>query len=120
MTGLCGLGVLCTGKGRGCLSALEPRGAEGYTGWGQKQAETKTWKAWIWDFISSPLRSHWSADFGHISRAFVGISEASPCGVECGCSQKQRDLRATDCLSREGWTAVAEVKEVTGEKRLVI
>lgn len=77
-------------------------------------------RPWIWDFISSPLRSHWSAGFGHISRAFVGISEASPCGVECGCSQKQRDLRATDCLSREGWTAVAEAKKVTGEKRLVI
>lgn len=77
-------------------------------------------RPWIWDFISSPLRSHWSAGFGHISRAFVGISAASPCGVECGCSQKQRDLRATGCLSREGWTAVAEVKKVTGEKRLVI
>lgn len=41
-------------------------------------------RPWVWDFISSPLRSHWSAGFGHISRAaFVGISPASPGGVEC-------------------------------------
>lgn len=76
--------LLFTGKGRGWLSALEPREAEGYARWGQKQAETKSRKALVWDFISSPLRSHWSAGFGHISHAaFVGISPASPCGVEC-------------------------------------
>lgn len=58
-------------------------------------------RPWIWGFISGPLRRHWSAGFGHISHAtFVGISAASPSGVEWSCSQKQRDLRATDCLSR--------------------